>query len=147
MRKTSLILCASAVLLALAALPAPAAALTDCRMDYTLKGWSAVLKVSTGEGIVTCSNGQTAEVKLSAKGAGISAGKYEVRDGHGRFSDVSDISELFGSYAAGNVAAGLQKDREGLAMTKGNVSLALAGKGTGFELGVAVERFTITPRR
>jgi len=32
-------------------------------------------------------------------------------------------------------------------MTKGNVSLAIAGKGTGFDLSVAVERFTLTPRR
>ncbi len=31
-------------------------------------------------------------------------------------------------------------------MTKGEVSLALAGNGTGVELGVSFGKFTITPR-
>jgi hypothetical protein len=137
-----------ALLLVLAAAPAASAqGLTTCHMNYDLKGWSLAIKSAHGEGTVTCDNGQQADVKITAKGAGLSAGKYEIRDGHGKFSQVSDISELFGSYAAASASAGVEKEAGGLAMTKGNVSLAIAGKGTGFDLSVAVERFTLTPRK
>ncbi|HEV3457726.1 MAG TPA: hypothetical protein VHG32_14270 [Thermoanaerobaculia bacterium] len=136
--------------LLLLALPASAAAQSTtsqitCRMNFNLRGWSLAVKSATGEGTISCDNGQTAEVRIRAKGAGLSAGKYEIRDGHGRFSAVSDIRELFGSYAAGDVAAGFVKEGEAMAMSKGSVNLALAGKGTGFDLGAAVERFTLTP--
>jgi len=136
--------------LLLLALPASAAAQsttsqTTCRMNFNVRGWSLAVKSATGEGTISCDNGQTAEVRIRAKGAGLSAGKYEIRDGHGRFSPVSDVRELFGSYAAGDVSAGVVKEGEALAMSKGSVNLALAGKGTGFDLGAAVERFTITP--
>ncbi len=36
------------------------------------------------------------------------------------------------------------KSAEGTVMTKGEVSLALGGKGTGFELGITIDKFTIT---
>jgi hypothetical protein len=137
---------ASALVLALLLMAATsAAAETTCRMNFELKGWSMVLKAAHGVGSITCDNGQQAEVKITAKGAGISAGKFALRDGHGKFSGVSDVSELFGSYGAASVGAGVAKDAQALAMTKGTVSLALEGKGTGFELGVDVERFTLTP--
>lgn len=140
----------SALLAALLLLPASVASQTTsttCRMSYNLRGWSLGLKSATGEGSISCDNGQTADVKIRAKGAGLSAGKYEIRDGTGKFSAVSDIHELFGSYAAADVSAGVAKEGEALAMTKGDVHLGLAGKGTGFDLGAAVERFTLTPLR
>jgi hypothetical protein len=118
---------------------------TTCRMNYNMRGWSLGLKSAIGEGTVTCDNGQTADVKIRAKGAGLAAGRYEIRDGHGKFSPVTDIRELFGSYAAADVGAGVGKEGEALAMTKGSVNLALAGKGTGFDLGAAVEKFIIRP--
>jgi len=137
----------SALLLSLiAAAPAGAATTTVCQMDYTLKGWSAFYKTARGSGTITCDNGQTASVKLSAKGGGLTAGKSEVRDGYGKFSEVSDINELFGSYIAAAAAAGAVKSSEAQALTKGEVSLALAGKGTGVELGVSFGKFTITRR-
>ena len=76
----------SALALLLLALPASLAAQTStspttCRMTYNLRGWSLGLKSATGEGTVTCDNGQTADVRIRAKGAGLSAGKYEIRDG------------------------------------------------------------------
>jgi hypothetical protein len=139
----------SALVLSLIAV-APAGAdtktTTVCRMDYSLKGWSAIYKTSSGSGSITCDNGQTANVRLSAKGGGLTAGKSEVREGHGRFSEVADIRELFGSYVAGTAAAGAVESSEAQAMTKGEVSLALAGKGTGVELGVSFGKFTITRR-
>jgi hypothetical protein len=149
-RRNSTLSSVLALSLLLLALPASLAAQTSttpttCRMNYNLRGWSLGLKSATGEGTITCDNGQTADVRIRAKGAGLSAGKYEIRDGHGKFSPVTDLRELFGSYAAGDVGAGVVKEGEAMAMTKGSVNLALAGKGTGFDLGAAVERFSIRP--
>jgi hypothetical protein len=119
---------------------------TVCHMDYNLKGWSAFYKTAGGTGTITCDNHQTATVKLSAKGGGLTAGKSVVRDGYGQFSEVADIKELFGSYINGNATAGAGKSSEAGVMTKGEVSLALAGNGTGVELGVSFGKFTITQR-
>ncbi len=119
---------------------------TVCRMDYTLKGWSAFYKTSSGSGTITCDNGQTAKAKISAKAGGLTAGKSEIRDGHGKFSEVRDIQELFGSYASATAAAGAVKSSEAQALTKGEVSLALAGTGNGVEIGVSFGKFTITRR-
>jgi hypothetical protein len=131
------------------ALTAPAGAVaktTKCEMKYTLAGWSAFYKVAHGQGTITCDNGQTAHVTIEAKGGGLTAGKYKVNDGLGKFSEVSDISELFGTYVAAAAEAGAVKSTTAGAMTKGEVSLALAGKGTGFELGVSFGKFTITKK-
>ena len=145
MKRTTLAL--SLLAFALLALPAAPAAATDCEMTYTLKSWSVFYKVTKGSGTITCDNGQNARVKISAKGGGLTAGRSQVRDGFGRFSEVADIRELFGDYVAGSAAAGAVKSSEAQALTKGEVSLALAGHGTGVELGVSVSRFTISPRR
>lgn len=145
--KRRIILGLSALVLSLTAVAsvgAEAKGTTVCNMDYTLKGWSAFYKTSSGSGTITCENGQTAKVKISAKGGGLTAGKSEVREGHGKFSEVSDIKELFGTYANASAAAGAVKSSEAQALTKGEVSLALAGKGTGVELGISFGKFTIT---
>jgi hypothetical protein len=127
--------------------PARAAGTTTvCQMSFTLKGWSAFYKVARGAGTITCDNGQKAAVSLNAKGGGLTAGKSEVRDGQGKFSEVSDISELFGTYVAAAAAAGAVKSTEAQALTKGEVSLALTGKGTGFEVGVSFGKFVISKR-
>jgi hypothetical protein len=147
--KRHMILGLSALLLSLIAVaPAGAAAATTtiCKMDYTLKGWSAFYKTSRGTGTITCDNGQSARAKLAASGGGLTAGKSKVRDGHGQFSEVADIKELFGSYATATAAAGAVKSSEAQALTKGEVSLALASTGTGMELGVSFGKFTITQR-
>ncbi len=146
MSKRAFSLSSLVLTLLLLALPAVAEAQsTTCRMNFNLRGWSLGLKSATGEGTISCDNGQTAEVAIRAKGAGLSAGKYEIRDGHGRFSAVTDLRDLYGSYAAGDVGAGFVKEGEAMAMSKGSVNLALAGKGTGFDLGAAIEKFTIRP--
>ena len=144
--KRCMVLGLSALLLSLIAV-APAGAVaktTVCRMDYTLKGWSAFYKTSRGSGTITCDNGQTARAKISAKGGGLTAGRSEIRDGHGKFSEVADIRELFGTYASATAAAGAVKSSEAQALTKGEVSLALAGNGTGIEVGISFGKFTIT---
>jgi hypothetical protein len=131
----------------LAAAPVLAAQKTTvCEMDFNLKGWSAFYKVAHGTGTITCDNGQRAQVAIDAKGGGLTAGKSEIRDGHGKFSEVASIDELFGSYANAGAAAGAGKSAEAQVITKGEVSLALSGKGTGIELGVSFGKFTISKK-
>jgi len=143
--KKSSILCLLALSAGLlAGSPARAAKGTVCEMRFTLSGWSVFYKSANGAGTITCNNGQKAKVSLSAKGGGLTAGKYKIRDGYGKFSKVANISELFGDYAEGTADAGLVKASTAKAMTKGEVSLALAGHGSGVDLGVSFGRFTIT---
>ena len=133
------------LLVAIAAPAAHAQTVTKCRMSFTLKEWSAFYKKADGVGVINCDNGQHADVKLDARGGGLTAGKGEIRDGHGTFSDVSDIRELFGSYATADAGAGAVKSASAAVLTKGQVTLGVDGKGTGWELGVSFGKFTIIP--
>jgi len=140
---------ATLCLLALAAsfaATAPASAMTKCEMSFTLKSWAAFYKTASGSGTITCDNGQTAKVNLNAKGGGLAAGKSKIDEGHGKFSDVADIKELFGTYITGGASAGAGKSAEASVVTKGDISLALAGHGTGIELGIAFGKFIISRR-
>ena len=139
---------AAAVLLAVAAFhpaSASAAAKTDCEMHFNLTGWAAIYKHAEGNGVVTCSNGESMNVNIVARGGGLTAGKYHVDDGTGKFSDVSSLTELLGDYAQGEANAGLVKSGTAQVLTKGTVSLALAGKGQGVDLGISFGKFTISP--
>ena len=135
-----------ALCLALASAPAMAAGDTTCKMRYQLSGWSAFYKTSSGTGTVTCSNGQSMNVKIVAKGGGLTVGKYRIDDGFGEFANVSDIREILGSYATAEAHAAAEKSASAQAMTNGEVSLALSGKGEGWSLGVAFSKFTISRR-
>lgn len=121
-----------------------ASANVSCSMTFTMKGWSAIYKTSSGTGTIKCSNGQTAAVKLSAKGGGLTVGKSSIEDGKGEFSAVTGIDEVIGSYAAAEAHAGAVKSAGATVMTKGEVSLALSGKGRGWDLGVAFSKLTIS---
>jgi hypothetical protein len=128
------------------ALPAQAAtAELDCHLDYRLSGWSLVYKQATGEGTVTCDNGKSLPVSISAKALGLTAGKWQTDKGKGRFTDVHDIKDVLGDYASASANAGVVKSGETQVLTKGEVSLALAGKGEGVDLGVDVGAFHIKP--
>ena len=116
---------------------------TDCKLTYSLSGWSVFYKTASGHGRIECDNGQTAEVKMSVKGGGLTFGKSEIVDGTGKISDVRDIDEVFGSYVAAEAHAGAVKSSSASVYTKGQVSMALAGTGRGFDLGVAFGKFTI----
>jgi len=138
----------AAMLLAIAAFhsgPASAAAKTDCEMRFNLTGWAAIYKHAEGNGVITCSNGESMNVNIVARGGGLTAGKYQVEDGKGKFSDVSSLTELLGNYAQGEANAGLVKGGSAQVLTKGTVSLALAGKGEGIDLGISFGKFTISP--
>jgi hypothetical protein len=138
---------AVAVLMALAAPPsARAAKEIDCRMTFSLAGWSAFYKTASGNGTVSCSNGQMMDVTIETKGGGLTFGKSEIRDGQGKFSSVYDIENVLGSYATAGAHAGAVNSAEAMVVTKGPVSLALSGKGQGWDLGVAFGKFTISRR-
>jgi hypothetical protein len=118
----------------------------DCRLRFSVAGWSLFYKTATGQGTVTCDNGQSMAVKVSAKGGGLSVGKSKIDNGTGEFSGVHDISEVLGSYATAEAHAGAAKSTDAQAMTKGDVSLALAGTGEGWDLGIAFGKFVIERR-
>src|SRR5512143_200423 len=76
---------------------------TDCELRFSLKGWAALYKHAEGTGVITCDNGK------------------------GKFSDVTNTNDLFGDYAQGEANAALVKGGSAQVLTKGTVSLALAG--------------------
>jgi len=116
-----------------------------CRIEFSLSSWSVFYKRSKGRGVITCDNGQRADVKISAHGGGVTFGKSEITKGHGTFSKVDDISELYGGYATSEAHAGASKSADAQAMTKGDISLAISGTGEGVNLGFAFGSFKITP--
>ena len=132
--------------LALVAPAAHAAGPVDCKLTFSMSGWSAFYKTASGAGTVTCDNGQKMNVTVEARGGGLSFGKSKIEDGVGEFSGVKDIKEVLGSYATAEASAGASKSSGAQAMTNGDVSLALAGTGKGWDLGVTFGKFTIAQR-
>lgn len=116
----------------------------DCKLRFSLSGWSAIYKHAEGSGVVTCENGSSMRVRIASKGGGLTVGKSHIDNGTGRFSDVHTINDVLGSYAQGEAHAGAVKSATAQVLTKGPVSLALAGKGEGFDIGVDIGEFTLT---
>lgn len=137
----------------------------NCHITFTLRGWSATYenaigivtvgqppaarrvprtrKTSTGSGIVTCANGQTMRVSITARGGHGSVGKNELGDGYGAFNNVTDINQVLGAY---NRAAARTVDTKGAhesAMAKGDVALIISGSGTGWNVGAGFPSFAI----
>ena len=50
---------------------------------------------------------------------------------------------MLGDYASAEAHAGAVKSAQGQVVTKGEISLALSGTGDGWDLGIAVGKFTI----
>jgi hypothetical protein len=143
MKKPMRVLAALALVSAAAFGGTAQAADLECKLKFTMSGWSVFYKRADGTGTITCNNGQSVAVKLSARGGGLTAGKSTIRDGTGEFAGVHSIDDLFGSYASAEAHAGAVKSSKAQAMTKGEVSLALAGTGEGWDLGIAFGKFTI----
>jgi hypothetical protein len=135
----------AAVLAAVALAPAARAGSVDCKLKFTMSGWSAFYKRSDGTGTVTCNNGQSMRVTLRARGGGPTVGKSKT-SGTGEFSGVDNISQVLGTYASAEAEAGAVKSAKARVVTKGEISLALAGTGEGWELGVAFGKFEIKRR-
>jgi hypothetical protein len=136
---------AAAVAVAFLATPARAE-LASCTLEFSLSGWSLVYKQMKGEGKVSCSNGQTADVDVSSHGGGFTIGKSDIVGGTGTFSGVKEIGEVFGTYAQADASGSGVKGGQAQVMTKGEVSLALAGSGRGWDVGVSIGGFTITKK-
>jgi hypothetical protein len=117
----------------------------DCSLKYNLKGWSFFYKEANGTGTITCDNGETAKVRLQARGGGISFGKSEIIGGQGKFHSELSLKELYGVYGSAEAHAGATKSSHAQVVTKGDVSLALRGAGHGVDLGVAFGSFKIEP--
>ena len=145
-KSASLALSCVALALVLASAPAAASHHLDCKLTFNLAGWSVFYKTASGEGVVRCDNGKSLPVRISAKGGGLTFGKSRIENGTGEFSGVRDIRDVLGTYATAEAHAGASRSAKAQAMTKGDVSLALAGKGQGWDLGVAFGRFTLEPR-
>ncbi len=134
------------VLVAVACAPLAASAADrdlSCDLKFSAKSWSAIYERVEGTGTVTCKDGSTMPVAISAKGLGITAGKWKISDGKGKFSHVARIDDVLGDYLSVSGNVGVGKAGTAQALTKGKVSLALAGKGDGFDIGVAINDFKI----
>ena len=129
---------------AMALVPAAAQGTVDCRLTFDLAGWSVFYKTASGTGTVTCDNGQRMAVKIESRGGGLSFGKSRIDNGVGEFSGVRTIDEVLGTYATAEAHAGAVKSTKAQVVTKGDISLALAGTGEGWDLGVAFGKFTIS---
>jgi hypothetical protein len=115
----------------------------ECTMTFQLKSWSAIYERADGSGTVKCSDGTSMPVIIHARGAGLSVGKSRIEHGTGRFADVRRISQVPGSYVQGDLHVGVAKSAAAEVLTNGKVSLALAGSGAGYDLGVGIADFTI----
>jgi len=131
---------------AVALFPARAHAAGDleCKLKFSLTSWSAIFKHSEGSGVVTCANGKSMRVKIVGKGGGLTVGKSQIDGGTGNFSDVHRMSDVLGSYAQAEANAGAVKSGTAQVLTKGKVSLALAGAGEGVDLGISVGKLTLS---
>lgn len=142
MKKTLAALCS----LLLAGAAGSAAAAVDCEMDFHMSGWSAFYKTASGSGTIRCNNGQTLKVNIRTKGGGITFGKQRIDNGRGKFSEVNNVRDLLGTYVSGGAHAGAIKSSIASVVTKGDVSLALAGTGEGIDIGIDFGKFVISAR-
>lgn len=114
-----------------------------CEIEFTYKAWAAVYQSGHGDGSVKCSNGQTAKVVLKEKGGGLAAGKWQIDEGKGTFTNISDISEIYGTYAKAEASASAVAGGQAVALTKGDVSFVFTGKGDGWGASVSLGGFTV----
>jgi hypothetical protein len=115
----------------------------SCKLQYQVKGWSALVKVADGHGTVTCADGTSKDVNIKLRSVGATVGKSQIDNGVGAFTHVRTIDDVVGTYAQSEVHGGLVKSGSAQVLTKGTVSLALAGAGEGIDLGVTVGELTI----
>lgn len=132
---------------ALLAIPAANAREIHCTLHYDMAGGGVFYKHSTGSGNIECDNGKRLAVSIEAKGGGLTFGHSEIKDGMGKFTPVNDIQDLIGGYATAEANAGSGDNAsKAQVVTKGSISLALTGKGTGHTIGVSFGSFIISAR-
>lgn len=114
-------------------------AIVLCTMRFESSSWGFLLSKGKGEGKVTCDNGQEAEVVMSSTAVGVAAGATKYQNATGKFTNVSDIEDIFGKYDASGaaMAAGGSAGAAGLIKKDGDVKLGMFGTGKG---GAAIGR-------
>lgn len=115
----------------------------SCTLKFSSTQWSVLYEHAEGTGTVTCDNGKKMEVDISAKGVGLTAGKWRIDHATGKFTRVAKLRDVLGTYAALSANAGLVKAGTVQVLTNGKVSLVLAGSGDGFDVGVTISQFKI----
>ena len=133
---------ACALLLGMAVAPAAQARELSCKMTFQLSGWSVFYKTALGAQAHVHALAVAAGHRAAA-GGGLTFGKTTIDHGIGKFSGVNSIADIKGHYANAEAHAGAEKSADAQVVTKGNVSLALSGKGRGWNLGVAFGAFII----
>jgi hypothetical protein len=122
---------------------AAAQELTKCHMTFSLEGWSVFYKSASGQGDITCANGQSAHVSIRAKGGGLTVGKTDITAGIGDFSEVTGIDQVFGKYASASASAGAGK----AAMAQVHRGDRRLLRGHGHRPGLRQVRFRLRQRR
>jgi len=130
------------------AIAAPAAAqkkATRCHLTFSIEGWSFIYRVGHGTGTITCADGQSLNVKITAQGGGLTLGTQKLVDAKGRFSGTYDVKDLLGTYVEIEAHGGVGDGAGGgaRAMFKGSKRLSLSGGGGGITAGIAMGAFTI----
>lgn len=126
--------------------PVSAESMISCTMTYKMSGFSLAYKQYDGVGNISCSNGQRQQVTLASKSIGFSIGKSEI-EGTGVFSEVRNLNEIYGNFMALEGHIGATKSVDAQVLTRGEISLALSGKGRGIDIGVTLGALTISPRQ
>lgn len=135
------------LLLSLGAAPASAAQdKLKCELSFSMTQWAAVYEHAVGTGTVHCDNGAVIPVDITSKGGGLTAGKFSI-EGTGKFGGVEKADDVLGKYVTAEGNAGLAKSGQAALLTNGDVSLAIAGKGSGWNVGISLGQFTIERRK
>ena len=146
-KSTAIVFSLLVLLLSLGAAPASAGHdKIKCELSFTMTEWAAVYAHAVGTGTVHCDNGSVIPVDISSKGGGLTAGKFTV-EGEGKFGGVETVNDIFGKYLTAEGNAGLVKAGQAALLTKGDVSLAIAGKGEGWNIGLSLGQVTIERRK
>lgn len=114
----------------------------SCSMTYKLEGFSLAYRQYDGTGEVNCDNGQKALVSLSSKSIGFTIG-YSSIEGEGYFTEVKNINEILGNYLSLGNHFGINKSVDRQILTSGEISLALTGRGHGFDIGFTIGDLSI----
>ena len=125
---------------------ARAADTLTCKLKFDMAGWSVFYKTASGHGTITCDNGASIPVSIRAKGGGLTVGKSRISNGRGKFTGAYSLNDLIGTYGGAEVHAGAVKSSNAQVVTKGDISLALAGTGQGWDLGIGFGKFEIKRR-
>ena len=93
--------------------------------------------------VLVAAMGARADVTIESHAGGFTIGKSDILNGEGTFTGAKDISEIFGTYVKGEASGSATKGGVAQVMTKGEISLSIAGSGRGWDIGVSLGGFTI----